>query len=49
LIKIKIDLPVKLSRINEIDLTYCTFWLLFMGGFLAAILWVMCRIERNTR
>ena len=41
--------PMKLSRIEEVDLAYCGFWIVFMGGFLAAILWMMVRIERNTR
>jgi hypothetical protein len=40
---------MKLSRIEEVDLAYCGFWIVFMGGFMAAILWVMIRIERNTR
>jgi hypothetical protein len=40
---------MKLSRIEEIDLIYCIFWLLFMGSFLTALLLTMQRIERNTR
>jgi hypothetical protein len=31
------------------DLFYCGFWLIFMGGFMTAILLVMTRIEKNTR
>ena len=42
-------MPIKLSRINEIDLVYCGFWILLMGGFLTAILLEMRKIERNTR
>jgi hypothetical protein len=42
-------MTVKLSRIEEIDLAYCGFWLVFMGGFMAWILVVMMKIERNTR
>jgi hypothetical protein len=37
------------ARLHEGDLFYCGFWLIFMGGFMGAILLVMCRIERNTR
>jgi hypothetical protein len=40
---------MKLSRIEEIDLAYCGFWIVFMGGFLLSILYVMHRIELNTR
>jgi hypothetical protein len=40
---------MKLSRIEEVDLAYCLFWIVFMGGFLTAILLTMWRIERNTR
>jgi hypothetical protein len=42
-------LTLKLSRIEEVDLAYCGFWIVFMGGFMVAILLTMWRIERNTR
>jgi hypothetical protein len=37
------------ARLHDGDLFYVGFWLIFMGGFMGAILWVMMRIERNTR
>jgi hypothetical protein len=40
---------LKLSRIEEIDLICCAFWLLFMGGFMTAILCTMRKVEENTR
>ena len=40
---------MKLSRIEEVDLAYCGFWVVLMGGFLSAILWVMMKVEKNTR
>ena len=40
---------MKLSRIEEIDLIYCGFWLVFMGSLLGTMLLLMVRIERNTR
>jgi hypothetical protein len=36
-------------RLADGDLVYMSFWLLVMGSGLGAILWVMIRIEKNTR
>ena len=30
-------------------LFYCAFWVIFMGGFMSSLLYVMIQIERNTR
>ena len=43
-------MPVRFSsRLHDGDLFYVGFWLCLMGGGLGAILYVMMRIERNTR
>jgi hypothetical protein len=37
------------ARLHEGDMVYCGFWLVLMGSMMGSILWVMCRIEKNTR
>ena len=40
---------MKLSRISEIDLAYVAFWLALMGGFWGFTVYLMVKIEKNTR
>lgn len=36
-------------RIQEGDLFYLGFWILFMGSMVGAVLCLLWRIEKNTR
>jgi hypothetical protein len=38
-----------MSRIQEMDPWYASFWILLMGGLIGAVFWMLSRIEKNTR
>lgn len=37
------------SRIQEMDPFYAGFWIVLMGGLVGAVVWVLMKIEINTR
>ena len=42
--------PTRFSaRIHEGDLFYIGFWVALMGAFMGSAIWILVRIEKNTR